>query len=115
MKGFLVGLLVVLGVIGGGVGLSYAFGWIGVHQTKTIKKEQIDAEREVFEQSQSYVEGKRQEAQKLYQEYIREKDVESKSAIREIVSISFANFDESKLQSPIKEFVYSCKFGRADP
>ena len=92
------------------VGLSYGFGWIGVHQTKTIGKAQKNADREVFEESQSYVEGKRQEAQKLYKEYLQADNEEDKATIEQIVSMSFANFDESKLSPVLKSFVYNCKY-----
>jgi hypothetical protein len=109
MKDWIIGISITLLVIGGVIGLSYGFGWIGVHQTKTIFKAKEDARREVFEQTQSYVEGKRQEALKLYKEYLNASDDE-KEAIKEIVSLSFANFDEEKLNGKLKTFVYNCKY-----
>jgi hypothetical protein len=109
MKKWSTGLLVGILVLGGLVGLSYGLGWIGVHQTKTIGKAQKDAERRVFEQTQSYVEGKRQEALKFYKEY-NEADTENKQAIKQLVSHSFANFDESVLKEPLYSFVYNCKY-----
>lgn len=107
------GLLIFLSVIvffGAIIGLSYGFGWIGVHQTKTIGKAQQNAERTVFEETQSYVEGKRQEALKLYKEYKMCKDEESKEALKMIVSQSFANFDENKLSDELNTFIYQCKY-----
>lgn len=98
-----IGLAVIVGLIG----LSYAFGWIGVHQTGTIGKAQKDVERKVFEQTQSYVEGKRQEALKLYKEYNQTND---KATICSVVSLSFANFDENKLPEKLRIFVYNCKY-----
>lgn len=109
MKSILLYVFIGLLVVSILIGLSYAFGWIGVHQTKTIYKARQDAKREVFEQSQSYVEGKRQEALKFYQEYIKT-DEEGKKVIKELVSHSFANFDESKLDSKLYQFVYDCKY-----
>jgi len=91
------------------IGLSFAFGWTDVLFTKTVGKAKQDAKREVFEQTQSYVEGKRQEALKFYKEY-KAADVEDREAIEEMVSHSFANFDESKLSDPLKQFVYQCKY-----
>lgn len=111
MRAFAIGLSIFIGVIGTGIGLSYAFGWIGVHQTRTIKKERVNAEREVFEQSQSYVEGKRQEAQKLFREYNQAEDDTTRIAIEEIVAMNFANFDESKLNYKLRAFVERCKNG----
>lgn len=109
MKNWLIGIGITLLVIGGLVGLSYGFGWIGVHQTKTIFKAKENAKREVFEQTQSYVEGKRQEALKFYKEH-KAAELEDKAAIEEMVSHSFANFDEQKLNEPLRSFVYNCKY-----
>lgn len=109
MKNWIIGISLTLIVIGGLIGLSYGVGWIGVHQTKTIRKAQKNAEREVFEQTQSFVEGKRQEALKFYKEY-KEADVEGKLAIKQMVSHSFANFDELLLKEPLLTFVYDCKY-----
>ena len=110
MKVFLIGLGITILLIGGGIGLSYGMGWIGVHQIKTIGKAKKNAQREVFEESQSYVEGKRQEAQKLYKEYLQAETIEDKAVIEEIVSMSFANFDESKLNSKLRAFVYDFEY-----
>ncbi len=100
------GFVLLIGIL---IGLSYAFGWIGVHQTKTIGKAQQNAERTVFEGTQSYVEGKRQEALKCYKEY-QSATEEEKESIKEIVSLSFANFDEKKLPSKLRKFVEDCKY-----
>jgi hypothetical protein len=91
------------------IALDFGFGFVGVFKTKTVGKAQQDAKREVFEQTQSYVEGKRQEALKFYKEF-KEAEPEERSAIEEMVSHSFANFDEQKLNEPLKSFVYNCKY-----
>jgi len=101
---------ITLGVLVALVGLSYAFGWIGVHQTATIGKAKQNAQREVFEETQSYVEGKRQEALKLYKEYNQATDQDSKNAICYLVSQSFANFDDDKLDGKVRAFVENCKY-----
>jgi type II secretory pathway component PulL len=103
-------ILIVIAFFALIIALSYGFGWIGVHQTKTFKKAQQNADREVFEQTQSYVEGKRQEAVKLYKEYRLAKSPEEKEAIKSIVSHSFANFDENKLSNELRNFIYNCKY-----
>jgi len=109
MKNIIVAILIGLLVIGGLIGLSYAFGWIGVHQTATIGKEMQNAKRKNFEQSQSYVEGKRQEALKFYREYQTADEI-GKSGIKEMVAHSFAQFDENLLEGRVKSFVVSCKY-----
>ena len=93
------------------IGLSYGMGWYKVFYTKTVGKEQKNADREVYEETQSYVEGKRQEAAKYYREYnLSEED--EKKAISEVVANSFANFDEDKLNPELKDFVKKCKYGK---
>lgn len=101
MKGWQIGLLTIvfIGVIIGG---SYAAGWIGVHQTKTIKKAQQNADREVFEQTNSFTKAKRQEAIKLYKEYNNATTDKQRGAIAFTVSQSFADFDEEKYITNIK-------------
>jgi hypothetical protein len=103
---YLILLIITISII---VGLSYALGWIGIHQTLTVGKAQQNANREVYEQSQSYVEGKRQEASKLYLEY-KKADEAGKGYIKTIVAHSFANFDENLLQGEIRGFVNMCKY-----
>lgn len=101
------GFILFIGLM---IGLSYAFGWIGVHQTKTIVRAQQNAKREVFEQTQSYIEGKRQAAIKYYKEYKESSDNE-KDGLMAIVSQDFANFDEDKyLNGELRAFIMDCKY-----
>lgn len=109
MKEGFKGALIFLLTIGCLLGMSYGFGWIGVHQTKTIFKAKENAKREVFEQTQSYVEGKRQEALKLYREY-NKADESDKQTIKEIIVHSFSNFDENKLPYELQIFIHDCKY-----
>lgn len=90
--------------------LDLGLGYFGVFKTRTVRKEQQNANREVFEQTQSYVEGKRQEAVKYYKEY-QNADEETRAGIRNVVALSFANFDLDKLQEPLRTFVYNCMYG----
>lgn len=102
-------ILLVIGAIIVLIALDFGFGYLGVFKTKTVGKAQQNAKRDVFEQTQSYVEGKRQEAIKFYKEYLQS-DENNKKAIKQIVSHSFANFDENLLNEPLKTFVYNCKY-----
>jgi len=92
------------------IALDFGFGYVGVFKTKTVGKAQQDANREVFEQTQSYIEGKRQEALKYYREYKQSTDEGEKKGIKNIVAHAFANFDEEKLSGEVKTFVKSCKY-----
>ena len=110
MKNWIIGITLTILVIGGLIGLSYGFGWIGVHQTKTIYKAKENAKREVFEQTQSYVEGKRQSALKYYQEY-QKSDESQKQGLKSVISQDFANFDEDKyLTGELRNFIHGCKY-----
>jgi len=104
------GILIALAVIAGILAFSWGMGWFDVFYTKTVGKAKQNAEREVFEQTQSYVEGKRQEAVKFYQEYNKAKTPQEKEAIKELVRLSFANFDEEKLPERLRIFIYNCKY-----
>ena len=73
------------------------------------KKENI--RRKVFEETQSYVEGKRQDAIRYYKEYMKA-DESEQATILELVSMSFANFDETKLNPKLKAFVEIAKYGK---
>ena len=94
-----------------GSGLDLAFGWFHVYRTKTVEKAQQNANREVFEQTQSYVFGKRQEALKAYKEWQEAKTKADKKAIEAYVAMNFAYFDEDKyLQGELHDFVKRCKY-----
>jgi len=51
------------------IGIAFGLGYLGVGYTKTVGKAQQNANRTVFEQTQSYVEGKRQELVKFHYEW----------------------------------------------
>ena len=59
-----------------------------------VRKE--NARREVFEQTQSYVEGKRQELVKYHHEWVNASD-DDKKVIESTIRQSFANFDAEKI------------------
>lgn len=69
-----------------------------------------NAQREVFEQTQSYVEGKRQEVAKYRYEYLKSKDKDEKAAIRATLRSSLANFDVTKLDPDMRSFVDSVAY-----
>ena len=91
--------VLVLGLL---IGASYGFGWIGVHQTKTIGKAQKNANREVYEETNSFTKGKRQEIIKYYKEWSEAETLEDKKAIETILSMSLADFDEDRFITDAK-------------
>ena len=89
--------------------LDLGMGYFGVLRTKTVVKSQQNASREVFEQTQSYVEGKRQELVKLHHEWMLATP-DNKIAIEGVIRQSFANFDDSKItDNDLYSFLHTIK------
>lgn len=63
--------------------------------------------REVYENTASYVGGKKQELSKLMLEYKRAEG-EDKDAIAATVRIQFADFDKKKLEVELVDFITEC-------
>lgn len=108
--GKVIAIVLIAAVLFGG--LTYGFGWFGVGYTKTVGKDQQNANREVFEETNSFTKGKRQEIIKYYKEWNEAETLEDKKAIETIVSMSLSDFDEdrfitdAKLLSWIKNVKY---------
>ena len=109
MKQVFAGIGIFLGVLIVLIGLNFVFGWTDVYFTKTVGKAKQNDQREVFEETQSYVEGKRQFLNKEREEYKREKDPQSKEAIRQSILHEMANFDLNKLSNDDYNFVQELK------
>ncbi len=90
------------------IGLGFGMGWINVGYTNTVGKAQQNAERHVFEQTQSYVEGKRQELVNRHHEWVTASK-DDKAAIEANVRQSFANFDKNKIEDiDMAAFLQEC-------
>ncbi len=89
-------IFITIGFIVGFVVLIFAANEFEIFGTSFWGVRKENARREVFEQTQSYVEGKRQELIKLHHEWNKATS-EDKLAIEATIRMSFANFDESKL------------------
>ena len=110
MKTLKITLLVILGIVLL-LGLSWGLAEFGLMKKAYFKPKQENIDREVFENTQSYVEGKRQEAIKYRLEYMKCSDEIEKEAIRMTIVQSFANFDESKLEPELQSFIKDMKYG----
>lgn len=95
MKTWKIILYVILG-IALIIGISFGTGMLNVTYTKTVGKSQQNANREVYEETNSFTKAKRMEAIKLYKEYQECKTDDEKKAISTVVSMDFADFDEDK-------------------
>jgi len=107
-KGKIIGIVILVMVVL--IGLDFGFGYLGVFKTRTVGKAKQDAQREVFESTQSYVEGKRQEAMKMYREWIKA-DAEEKAGLEKLAGHSFSNVDDEIFEEPLKTWVHNCKYG----
>ena len=72
-----------------------------------VKK--ANAQREVFEQSQSFIEGKNQELTKLHHEWV-DSDADSKETIEAVIRHTFSDFDPENIKDQdIREFLRKIK------
>jgi len=102
--------LIVIGLIIGFFLLVFLANEFSIFSTKFWGVRKENARREVFEQTQSYVEGKRQELIKLHHEW-NKADADDKLAIEATIRMSFANFDENKIeQTELYSFLKSIKY-----
>lgn len=76
----------------------FSLQWLGIVNYRFFEPKRENARREVYENTQSYVEGKRQAITKYYDEW-RKADADNKAAIRMIVLQDFANFDTEHFTS----------------
>ena len=93
--------------------LSVAFGleWAGIKWYGFFGPKHAAVRREVFKQTRSYNEGKEQELIKLRLEYLQANDVEAKRAIASTIRHSFADYDESLLDSSeLRAFLKQIKY-----
>lgn len=79
--------------------------YIGLINYKFFAPKYQNAQREVFENTQSFTEGKRQDLIKYYHEWINS-DKDGKSALKELVIEDFANYDVTKL-TPSEQNMYN--------
>ena len=101
--------LITIGVIIGIFIFIFAANEFEIFGTRFWGVRKENARREVFEQTQSYVEGKRQELTKLHHEWVKASD-EDKVAIEATVRQSFSNFDDTKIiDSDMYSFLKKCK------
>ncbi len=99
MSTFKAALITVL-VLAGLFALTFLANEFEIFGTRFWGVRKENARREVFEQTQSYVEGKRQELVKLHHEWVMA-DSSDKMVIEFTIRQSFANFDDSKITDDV--------------
>ncbi len=87
-----VGILIIATVVG------FGFDIIGLQKKRIIEPMKQNIERKVFEGTQSYVHGKRQELSKAYGEW-SSADVIEKSIIENVIKTQFADFPAEQINN----------------
>lgn len=87
------------------IGVLFGLQYLGLANYKFFAPKYQNAQREVFENTQSFTEGKRQDLIKYYHEWLNS-DKDGKSALKELVIDDFANYDINKL-TPSEQNMYN--------
>lgn len=93
--GWIFSSILIIGLL---IGLSWGAEYLGIIKFGFFEPKKENIRREVFENTKSYVQGVAQDLGKYYQEY-QEGDLEKQEAIKNVIRMRFAEFDESKLQN----------------
>ena len=92
------------------IGLSWGGTALGLLHMKVFEPKRQDIQREIFENTQSYVEGKRQEAMKMYREW-GSAPLDEKAALEKMAGHTFANVEDDIFEEPLRTWVHNCKYG----
>jgi hypothetical protein len=79
------------------IALTFLTGGIDLAYKKVFKPAHENVDREVFENTQSYVHGKVQDLAKYKREYDATNDPIERKAIQNIINQQFAQFDKKKI------------------
>jgi hypothetical protein len=104
--------LIMLIVILGAMGLGGRY--INMKVEAWFAPREQNIQREVFENTKSYNEGKEQELVKYKFEYDKARgkdDVGTMRAVESAVRHSFADYEDDRLSPELQEFVRQCKYG----
>ncbi|MDP3880726.1 MAG: hypothetical protein Q8Q32_00900 [bacterium] len=83
------------------VTLAFGATWLGIEWRGFFGPKKAAVEREIFEQTPSYVHGMKQDLVKYRFEWLRAKeDPETRSGIESTVRMRFAQFDPKYLEDP---------------
>lgn len=98
--GAIVGLLI----------LAFASGLVGLGYKTFFAPKHAAIDRQVFEQTQSYVHGKVQDIAKYKMEYDATNNATERMAIKSIIVQQFAQFDSSKVVDPnLRKFLVTMR------
>lgn len=96
-----------------GLVVVFVLGFIGVGYKMTVGKASMDADREIFESTKSYVHGMTTDLAKYKLELAQTTDPVERKAIITFIVENYANFDGDKIESDsLREFYYDVMEGR---
>jgi hypothetical protein len=97
------------------LGLCWGMGWFGVFYRSTVGVAQESANRDVYKQNKSYVEGMINDLGNYKYELETEKDETAKTALIGLVRSKYANFDSNLIQDlTLRQFLLSIRNGTYD-
>lgn len=102
-------ILLVIGAIILLIGLSFGLGFWKMAFKSTFEPMEQDIEREVFENTKSYVQGKIQDLSNYYEEY-QKADAEDRVIIRNVIQMQFAGFEKKDIDNEtLKSFLVNMR------
>jgi hypothetical protein len=106
------GFLKGLGVVVGCLVVVFGFVWLAqgndFFMYKVFAPAKANVEREVFENSDSFVRGTNADIQAYYLEYVKA-DPEHKAAIKAVVLEKTAKFPEEQMSETVRRFVHQLR------
>lgn len=94
-------------------GFCWITGFFGLFYDKTIGVEQVNIEREKFENSTAYIKGMIKDLAKYKYEFETEKDITAKKAIINLIVSKYSDFPVEKIDdSTVRDFLKDVKNGK---
>jgi hypothetical protein len=81
------------------VAVAFVLGLGGLQWKRFFAPRHENVRREVFEETQSYVHGKVQDLAKYKDEYDKADSAEDREAVRQVIVLRYAEFDETKIKA----------------
>ena len=106
MKTFFISLAAIILLIV--VAFSLKLG--GLQWTRFFAPKEQAIQREVFEETKSFVHGKTQDLAKYYEEYTKSTDEGEKQSIENLIKIQFSDIDSSQIRNNrLRQFLISVR------
>lgn len=110
VSGYVLGVIVALLLI---VIITASFGGIDLGYTSFFGVKKANAERQVYKESKTYIEGMASDLAKYRMELQTEKDKTAKKAIVDLIVSKYADFDSSKLSDTgLQQFLKDIREGK---